>query len=238
MTGADDPTETDGDPTETDGNPTETDGNPTETDGDPTEATDENESTTAELTRRDAMAALTAAGVSTALGGTLSWAVLREGDTGGEDGRGEEGGAAGEGLSPRERETLLALAERLYPSAVTGIPTFVERYTVGRVRDRPEYLAGMREALRTLDDYAVRWTDEHFADLASDRRGVLLNSMGITVASPEPDGLDPERIRFYLVNELLFALYSTPTGGKLVGIENPQGYPGGTRSYHQPPGEQ
>jgi len=180
----------------------------------------------ADLTRRDAMAALTAAGAATALGGTLSWAVLNEAD---------DDDATAEGFGERDRETLVALAEHLYPSAVTGIPEFVERYTVGRVRDRPEYAAGMREALAALDEYAVQWTDERFVDLDADRRGTLLHSMGVTRATPEPDGLDPERIRFYLVNELLFALYSSPTGGKLVGIENPQGHPGGTTSYRQPP---
>ncbi|WP_254822216.1 gluconate 2-dehydrogenase subunit 3 family protein [Haloglomus halophilum] len=180
----------------------------------------------ASLTRRDAMAALTAAGAATALGGTLSWAVLNE--AGDDD-------ATTEGFTERDRETLVALAEHLYPSTVTGIPEFVERYTVGRVRDRPEYATGMREALAALDEYAVQWTDERFVDLDTDRRGTLLNSMGVTRATPEPDGLDPERVRFYLVNELLFALYSSPTGGKLVGIENPQGHPGGTTSYRQPP---
>ena len=40
-----------------------------------------------------------------------------------------------------------------------------------------------------------------------------------------------DRVRFFVVNELLFALYSSPTGGSLVGIENPVGHPGGTESY-------
>lgn len=194
--------------------------------GDTTAASDPDERQSATLTRRDAMAALTAAGAATTLGGSLSWAVL--------NGRTDDG-AESEGFGERERETLVALAEHLYPSAVSGIPAFVERYTVGRVRDRPEYAAGMREALGTLDEYALQWTDGRFVDLEPDRRGALLNSMGVTVASPEPDGLDPERVRFYLVNELLFALYASPTGGRLVGIENPQGHPGGTTSYRQPP---
>lgn len=198
------------------------------TDG--THASEPDDRSSAELTRRDAMAALTAAGASTAIGGTLSWSILTSDDTG-------DGEADPEGFDERQRETLVALAEHLYPSAVSGVPEFVERYTVGRVRDRPEYAAGMREALDTLDDYAVRWADDRFAALAPDRRGALLSSMGVTIATPEPDGLDPERVRFYLVNELLFALYSSPTGGGLVGIENPQGHPGGTTSYHQPPGE-
>jgi hypothetical protein len=42
-------------------------------------------------------------------------------------------------------------------------------------------------------------------------------------------------VRYYVVNELLLALYASPTGGELVGIENPQGHPGGTASYQQGP---
>jgi hypothetical protein len=194
---------------------------------DSTDATTGGEGTEpATLNRRDAMAALTAVGASTALGGTLSWAVLDD-DTDGERGA--------EGFDEREREMLVALAEVLYPSAVSGIPEFVERYTVGRVRDRPEYAAGMRDGLARLDEYARDWTETRFTDLDPDQRDALLGSMGVRVATPEPEGLDPERVRFYLVNELLFALYSSPTGGELVGIENPQGHPGGTTSYRQPP---
>jgi hypothetical protein len=194
-------------------------------DGDAT-ARSNTDDATESLTRRDAMAALTAAGASTALGGTLSWGVLT---------RDPDGGGDPQGFDERQRATLVALAEHLYPSAVSGIPEFVETYTVGRVRDRPEYAAGMREALDTLDEYAVQWAGDRFADLSPDRWGALLSSMGVPEATPEPEGLDPERVRFYLVNELLFALYTTPTGGELVGIENPQGYPGGTTSYRQGP---
>jgi hypothetical protein len=202
---------------------------PDEHHADATDATTRSEVTDpTTLSRRDAMAALTAVGASTALGGTLSWAVLAD-DT--------DGGDAPEGFDERERETLLALADVLYPSAVSGVPEFVEQYTVGRVRDRPEYAAGMRDALARLDEYARDWTDTRFADLDPDRRDTLLRSMGVTVATPQRDGLDPERVRFHLVNELLFALYTTPTGGELVGIENPQGHPGGTTSYRQPPEE-
>jgi hypothetical protein len=193
-------------------------------DDSPTDETDaEPTDTDATLTRRDAMAALTAAGAATAMGGGLSWGLLSDGD--------EE--ADTERFGEDERATLTALATVLYPSAVTGIPAFVERYTVGRVTDRPDYASGMVEALATLDDYAQQWAGDRFADLPRDRREALLGSMGVPTAAPDPDGIDPERVRFYLVNELLFALYATPTGGELVGIENPQGYPGGTASYRR-----
>jgi hypothetical protein len=59
--------------------------------------------------------------------------------------------------------------------------------------------------------------------------------MGVHTADPDSEGTDPERVRFHVVNELLYALYTSPTGGELVGIENPQGYPGGTASYREGP---
>jgi hypothetical protein len=59
--------------------------------------------------------------------------------------------------------------------------------------------------------------------------------MGVHTADEDPDGTTAERIRFYVVNELLFALYASPAGGRLVGIENPQGHPGGAESYRRGP---
>ena len=77
--------------------------------------------------------------------------------------------------------------------------------------------------------------DRRVVDLPPADRDALLDQMSVDVADPDPDGVDRERVRYYVVNELLFALYATPTGGKLVGIENPQGYPGGTASYQRGP---
>jgi hypothetical protein len=34
-------------------------------------------------------------------------------------------------------------------------------------------------------------------------------------------------VNYYLLDELLFAFYSSPTGGELIGNKNPRGYPGG-----------
>lgn len=166
-----------------------------------------------ELSRRDLMAALAAVGVSNTAGCFEQPPVLGD----------------------HERETLVALAEVLYPSEVTGIPEFVEQYSIGRVTDRPEYKRGMADAISTLDDYATDWFKAEFRDLELEDRDALLDQMGVDAADPDGDGSPPERIRFYLVNDLLYALYTTPTGGELVGSENPQGYPGGTTSYQRGP---
>jgi hypothetical protein len=172
-----------------------------------------------ELTRRDAAAALAAAGVAVGGGAAaLYWDDLNE-----------------EGFGERERETLLALAEVVYPTEVEGVPAFVERYVVGRVEDRPERAAGMRAALSTLDEYADQWFDRRYAALPEADRDAVLDRMAVDVADPDPEGLDGGRVRYYLVDELLYALYTSPTGGELVGIENPAGYPGGTTSYQRGP---
>jgi len=173
-----------------------------------------------ELTRRDAVAALAAAGI--AGGGAL--AAERTGLL--ED----------EEADVPVTETMVAAAEAVYPTAVTGVREFVETYVIGRAEDRPGYQEGIVEATAVLNEDARTWTDSAFVDLTVAERDELLHEMSVDVVDPDPDGIAAERIRFYVVNELQYALYTSPTGGRLVGIENPQGHPGGLGSYQQGPG--
>jgi hypothetical protein len=172
-----------------------------------------------ELSRRDALVALGAAGVGVGGLGALRFA----GDT------------DGTAVTDRRRATIVAVAETLYPSEVDGIPAFVESYVLGRIEDRPDYAAGMMAAADHVDEYAQTWNETSFANASGARRDELLRGMGVDVLSPDPDGSDEERVRYYLINDLQYALYSSPVGGNLVGIENPQGHPGGISSYQQPP---
>lgn len=173
-----------------------------------------------ELTRRDALIALGASGVAAGTA-ALTWDQLRDGE--------------GDGFTEAQRATLLALAHTVYPSPITNVETFVEQYVVGKASERPDYRAGMADALDELDDYARTWEESPFADLSSETRGELLRGFGVDVVDPDPDGRPEERVRYYLVNELQYALFASPTGGELVGLENPQGHPGGTESYRRPP---
>src|SRR6056297_1784029 len=195
-----------------------------------------------ELTRRDALTALAAGGVAVGTGAMLEGNPFA-------DGRGDSSTDA----SPEERlASLLAVAEVVYPTELSGVEEFVRTYALGRVEsaarraadterggttreERPDYREGMVDALGTLDEYARSWFDDDFRNLDAETRATLLDQMGVDTASPAPDGADPDRVRYYLVNELLYALYSSPTGGRLVGIENPQGHPGGTASYRRGP---
>jgi hypothetical protein len=170
-----------------------------------------------ELTRRDVLAALAAAGAAGAGGAVL----LSESDS--------------DAIGEHEVETLVAVASVVYPSEVEGVESFVRDYSVNRVRDRPEYAQGIAAAVAALDDYTQSWHDADFASLDRSTRESALDGMNVDVADPVPDGADRERIRYYIVNELLYALFTTPTGGELAGIENPQGHPGGTTSYQRGP---
>lgn len=179
------------------------------------------------LTRRDAVIALGAAGIGAAGLGALAWDDLGDGISDGPTDRDDSGG----------RETIVAAAEALYPEGVTGIDSFVESYVVGRIQDRTAYLDGVQTAARRLDGYARHWYDRSFAELDRETRQDVFDEYGLADSEPDPAGSERERVRYYLLNELLFAFYSSPTGGSLVGLENPPGHPGGLDSYQRGPSE-
>ena len=168
-----------------------------------------------ELTRRDALVALGAVGAGTAAVG-----VRDLGDGGSDENDG------------RILEALVAAAEVVYPSELSGIETFVETFLEGRL-DREDHAAGLHDAVEELDDLAAEWYDGRFAALPPADRDRLLREVGAHTADENPDGTTAQRVRYYVVNELLLALYSSPTGGELVGLENPQGHPGGIDSYRR-----
>ncbi|AEH36674.1 gluconate 2-dehydrogenase subunit 3 family protein [Halopiger xanaduensis] len=171
-----------------------------------------------ELTRRDAIAALGAAGIAGA--GALALSSSDERDR---------------GLADGDLETMVAAAEVLYPSAVDGVREFVESYVGDRAAADEAWAGEVADVVAYLDDYADAWYDGSFASLSPENRDAALRRMGADAAASDPDGGSVERVRYYVVNELLFALYASPTGGELVGLENPQGHPGGTDSYRRGP---
>lgn len=183
-----------------------------------------------ELTRRDAVAALAAAGVG--IGGGCAAPRSLEDAT-------EANGADSEPvtLSETETATLVAVAEAVYPTAVSGVEPFVEAYIRGRIDDVRDdaYRRGVVDAVELLDARARSWHGAPFLELEPSARERLLRQVGSDTAEPDPEGTDAERVRHFLVNEVLFALYASPTGGELVGIENPQGHPGGLESYRRGP---
>ncbi|WP_435064372.1 gluconate 2-dehydrogenase subunit 3 family protein [Halobaculum sp. EA56] len=183
-----------------------------------------------QLSRRDALAALSAAGAGSLAG---CGAPTASRDAGASDGA--DGDTDGTPVGEHELSTLVAVAEAVYPSDVEGIPEFVRTYTGGRVDGGDAYARGVAEAVRELDEYAEEFYDERFAALSTETRAEALGYMSVDDVDPDPEGTDAERVRHYVVNELLYAFYTSPTGAGLAGLENPPGHPGGTESYRRGP---
>ena len=177
-----------------------------------------------QLTRRDAIAAVAA-------GGFGAMIVGRSGSI--EDS--PEAASSGDvTLSDDEIETLMAATEFIYPSEVEATTSFVKAYTntMGEERTR-----GMRDALDLVESAAQRTFGTEFRSLPVEKREALFRRLNVGRAGSKMHGGDAERIRYYVVNGPLYALFTTPKGSQLFGIENPIGYPGGHESYQPDKGE-
>jgi hypothetical protein len=170
------------------------------------------------LTRRDALEALAAGTVAGVGSVTVSELATRLED-----------------LSPEQQlnridiETAEAVADVVYPSEVTVSSEFVEAY----YSSMPDELRGEAvRAIRNLDTASKREFSTAFATVDSrEVRDDILRTLGVNRAQPNPDGTIPERVRYFLVNGLLYALFTTPQGSELFGIDNPKGYAGGFATY-------
>lgn len=131
--------------------------------------------------------------------------------------------------------TLTALAEAVYPPAVDVDRDFVERRIVDRVEPQPGHFDGLVAAIDAVDGRARARFGAPVGVLSVDDRRRVLRSMGVTAVHPAPDGTTAERVRYYLINDLLFALLTSPISSDLTGIENPPGHPGGREAYRRGP---
>ena len=173
-----------------------------------------------QLTRRDAILALAGGGVAV---GAKSIA---------EGAMGTSPGGTDDSLSAMSLDTLLAAADVLYPDQVDPSREFVETYTTRRFSDQ---FTEMEAAIDSLRQTARRETGRRFETLPPARRDAVLRATGADRAYPDPGGTTPQRLRYFVVNGLLYALYSTPRGAELVGSANPEGYPGGQEAYQEEP---
>ncbi|GAA0548938.1 gluconate 2-dehydrogenase subunit 3 family protein [Halorubrum ejinorense] len=187
-----------------------------------------------ELTRRDAAAALAALGATGGVALGVRRAADERGDGSGVDGDGPPWGGGEPPGDEAVRTAMSAVAEAAYPEAVSGVDAFVGAFLDGRLDGSP-HAEGIRAAVAEVESAARSWYDAPVADLPPADRDELLRELGADTAEENPDGTAAERVRYYVVNELLLALYASPTGGELVGIENPQGYAGGAESYQRGP---
>ena len=171
------------------------------------------------LTRRDAVLSLFAGSGASVVG--LAWSSF-----------GDDGTTDGATMTDARVDTLVAVADVIYPSEVSGIEEFVTGYVDTFSDSRRETVAS---AVVELDDYARRTRGERFLALPIANRDSVLRAIGVDRTGSSPDGSVPERIRYYVVNQLLYGLYTSPTGSGLLGIQNPIGHPGGYESYQNSP---
>lgn len=138
-----------------------------------------------------------------------------------------------DGIGDEEVDALVALAETLYPSEVEVSSDFVETYVSGQRELDTDHVDELVSAVTTVRQWGRERAGSDLSDLTPKKRGEVLRATGADRAYPDPDGTEAERIRYYVVNNLLYALYTTPKGGKLVGNPNPPGHPGGTEAYQE-----
>lgn len=131
----------------------------------------------------------------------------------------------------RERETLMEVAAIVYPTAADYDEEFVMSHVESRSEARQQ---GIYTAVDDLNAFARQWYGRSFPSLSSATQRSLLRDLGVGRAGADPDSTATERIRYYVVNQLLFALYTDPRGSRLFGVDNPRGYPGGYESYQEP----
>ena len=114
-------------------------------------------------------------------------------------------------------DALTAIASAVYPSEVSIKRSFIESRVFGRVEPEPDHFDNLVTVIEAVDDHASARFDGRIADLSAGRRRQVLQSVGVTTVHPTADGTTAEQVRFYLVGDLLYILFTSPAGGKLLG---------------------
>jgi len=130
---------------------------------------------------------------------------------------------------------LQGAGEVVAPPAIDVDEKFVRQSVLGRARVDRKYRRRVSEATAALDTQARREFHRSFTGLDPSERRQVFQSLGVHLSHPDPDGTLSQRIRYYVVNDLLYTLYTHLRGGEALGVENPPGYPGGTDAYQRGP---
>jgi hypothetical protein len=158
------------------------------------------------LTRRDALSALAAAGITSTAGCA---------------------GLSDTNADASPMETLVGVADVLYPSEVEPTEDFIETFMFGRITDEKAYRERLTAGIETLNGLADEEFGSPFLGLGADERVTLFEETALRSGESVPGGNDIEQLNYHVLDELLFAFYSSPKGGELVGNPNPRGFPGG-----------
>jgi hypothetical protein len=172
-----------------------------------------------------------------ALGGTtLAAAAYGYGGRATEQSNTKRSGSTGYSARQDRVAAATAVAEAVYPPSVPVDESFIETRVFGRIEPKPGHFDGLAAAIDTVDGYARARFGGSVTALSPGRRRGVLQSMGVTTVHPTADGTAAERVRYYLVNDLLYALFTSPLSSEWTGVDNPPGHPGGRDAYRRPLG--
>lgn len=133
-------------------------------------------------------------------------------------------------VSRDELETLLTVADVVFPADPRPlepvIASYVDRLGDGRTRALVATVAELDQAAYAQFGIPVR-------SLSRGECERLFEVLGVTRVQPRPEGTVPERIRFHLVNAVLYSILTHPEGTGPFGITNPVGHPGGFSSFSE-----
>ena len=131
-------------------------------------------------------------------------------------------------LSDAGMNGLLTVADIVHPAAPEDAERTISAY-VGRLNDRR--VRGLVTTLSELDSRSRRHYGASFGALSRAQGERLLARIGANRVQSRPEGTLAERVRYHLVNSVLYALLTRPAGTEPLGIGNPVGFPGGFASY-------
>lgn len=131
-------------------------------------------------------------------------------------------------LSDAGMDGLLTVADIVHPAAPEEVEPVISAY-VGRLNQTRT--RGLVTTLSELDSRSRRHFGASFGALSRAQGERLLTTLGVNRVQSRPGGTLAERVRYHLVNSVLYALLIRPAGTELYDIGNPVGFPGGFDSH-------
>ncbi|WP_128904478.1 hypothetical protein [Halorubrum amylolyticum] len=131
-------------------------------------------------------------------------------------------------LSDAGMDGLLTVADIVHPAAPEDVEHVISAYVVRLNQSR---IRGLVTALSELDSRSRRHFGASFGALSRAQGERLLAALGVNRVQSRPEGTLAERVRYHLVNSVLYALLTRPAGTEPFGIGNPVGFPGGFASH-------
>ncbi len=132
-------------------------------------------------------------------------------------------------LSERQVQKLLTIVDVVYPSSdPRQFEPTVRNYVDSLPEERRQILLG---TLAELDRITADALGQPLGAASTPGVIMVMKRIGVDRVQSKPRGMLAERIRFHLVNSIMYALLTEPRVTRSFGIDNPVGYPGGFSSY-------